>query len=297
MTSQWHGLLDLQGCYEGQSGTAVLSSHCIALHQEGELEPYLELPWECFQLLDLRRDVEACRAHGFENFQVLAVLSFDHAQLLQLSGTSEQETPLTSPILELLLDGSLEEVQETFNHYMSVGSAGYPQQSCEESLVVAPEIKSEAAILVQESPKASPGLNVTGPRQARQQRSKEKKPPTIEAAPISLEDDADVVVAPFREEHPLTKVDRRPQRALAVKTAAKPKPGKPLTSVKKVEPLKPPQDAVQRVLEEASRLAREVAHVQRQFRESKMAVDARGDEASALLDDIEKAGVKRNRLF
>jgi len=25
MTSQWHGLLDLQGCYEGQSGTAVLS--------------------------------------------------------------------------------------------------------------------------------------------------------------------------------------------------------------------------------------------------------------------------------
>ena len=62
----------------------------------------------------------------------------------------------------------------------------------------------------QESPKASPGLNVTGPRQARQLRSKEKKPPTIEAAPISLEDDADVVVAPLREEHPLTKVDRRP---------------------------------------------------------------------------------------
>ena len=60
----------------------------------------------------------------------------------------------------------------------------------------------------EESPKASPGLNI-GARQARQQRSKPKKSPTVEA-PISLEDDADVVVAPFREEHPLTKVDQRP---------------------------------------------------------------------------------------
>lgn len=51
-----------------------------------------------------------------------------------------------------------------------------------------------------------------------------------------------------------------------------------------------PRDSVQRVLEEAARLAREVAEVQRQFKQSKLATDARSNEASALLDDIEKAG-------
>eukprot|EP00913_Durusdinium_trenchii_P025210 g23666.t1 len=94
----------------------------------------------------------------------------------------------------------------------------------------------------------------------------------------------------------------RPRRTAAVKTAAKSqvKPGlkhclsKPET--KKVEPSRPPQDAVQRVLEEASRLAKEVADVQRQFRQSQLAVDARGSEATAFLDDIAQAGAKRSRV-
>ncbi|CAE8620841.1 unnamed protein product, partial [Polarella glacialis] len=60
----------------------------------------------------------------------------------------------------------------------------------------------------------------------------------------------------------------------------------------------PPQDAVTRVLQEAARLAREVAEVQRQFRESKKATEVRSSEADAMLDQIAKAGsglLKRSR--
>lgn len=48
--------------------------------------------------------------------------------------------------------------------------------------------------------------------------------------------------------------------------------------------------AVERVLEDAVRLSREVAQVQRQFQEQKRAVLARGAEAGTLLDDIAAAG-------
>lgn len=51
-----------------------------------------------------------------------------------------------------------------------------------------------------------------------------------------------------------------------------------------------PADSVAKVVEEAARLAQEVADVQRQFRESKRAVDVRASEAAALLDDISKVG-------
>eukprot|EP00930_Biecheleria_cincta_P026782 TRINITY_DN18837_c0_g1_i1.p1 TRINITY_DN18837_c0_g1~~TRINITY_DN18837_c0_g1_i1.p1 ORF type:complete len:726 (-),score=148.65 TRINITY_DN18837_c0_g1_i1:111-2288(-) len=61
------------------------------------------------------------------------------------------------------------------------------------------------------------------------------------------------------------------------------------------EAKKAPQDAVGRVLQEASRLAREVAEVQRQFRESKRATSARSGEADALLRDIAKAGTAQGR--
>lgn len=138
---------------------------------------------------------------------------------------------------------------------------------------------------MQESPKASTPLGFKTRAKIREQKSRE---PVGPLAPLVEELDE------FPEKLPIAKkLDTRPQRAIAVKTAAK--PGKRNTDAKRTEPPRPPQDAVQRVLEEASRLAREVANVQKQFRESKAAVDARGDEATALLDDIAKAG-KRNRV-
>eukprot|EP00435_Cladocopium_sp_Y103_P043708 s823_g12.t1 len=237
-----------KGWYDGQMGTTVFSSHCIGLHQEGELEPYLELPWECCQLRDLRL-TQAYEGLGFENFQVVAVLLMDHVQLLQLGCMSEGEAQPSSA-LELLLDGSLEE-----------------------------------------SPKASTPLGFKTRAKIREQKSREPVGPIV--APLVEEVDE------FPDKLPIAKKpDGRPQRAVAVKTAAKPG-SKRNTDAKRTEPCglsRPPQDAVQRVLEEASRLAREVANVQKQFRESKAAVDARGDEATALLDDIAKAGIKRNRV-
>lgn len=282
-----------KGWYDGQMGTAVFSSHCIGLHQEGELEPYLELPWECCQLHDLRL-TQAHEGLGFENFQVVAVLSMDHVQLLQLGCMSEGEAP-SLPALELLLDGSLEEVQETFDHCMSVGRVsfvtGFAPRALEETSPIAPDKRREDPILVQESPKASTPLGfktrASGPAKIREQKSREPVGPCVASLVEELDE--------LPEKVPIAKkLDTRPQRAIAVKTAAK--PGKRNTDAKRTEPPRPPQDAVQRVLEEASRLAREVANVQKQFRESKAAVDARGDEATALLDDIAKAGIKRNRV-
>eukprot|EP00931_Biecheleriopsis_adriatica_P023598 TRINITY_DN14872_c0_g1_i2.p1 TRINITY_DN14872_c0_g1~~TRINITY_DN14872_c0_g1_i2.p1 ORF type:complete len:819 (-),score=197.96 TRINITY_DN14872_c0_g1_i2:38-2494(-) len=60
-------------------------------------------------------------------------------------------------------------------------------------------------------------------------------------------------------------------------------------------PVQPPQDAVARVLQEAARLAKEVADVQRQFKESKKSVETRSSEVDALLQDIRKAGTGSSR--
>ena len=57
---------------------AVLRSHCIGLHQEDEMEPFLELPWECFQLGELRK------ARDPSGYQVLALLVLDVDRVLEL---------------------------------------------------------------------------------------------------------------------------------------------------------------------------------------------------------------------
>lgn len=56
-----------------------------------------------------------------------------------------------------------------------------------------------------------------------------------------------------------------------------------------------PEAAILRVLEDAARLAREVAEVQRQFRDSEHHALARGCEAGAFLDDIDKAAQRSGR--
>ncbi|CAK9020590.1 Uncharacterized protein SCF082_LOCUS14969 [Durusdinium trenchii] len=274
-----------KGQYEGEMGTAVLTSHCIGLHQESEVEPYLELPWECFQLLDLRSQADSDPAASFtERFEVQAVLSLDVVRLLELGCVCAEEAP--SATLELSLDGPLEEVRETLNHYINVGrssaTAVKAGKIIEEIAQIAP-MKLQDPILVQESPKAAIE------RRVRPKDSKETRGRTSE------------LIASEESELHQPRIER-PRRTAAVKTAAKSqvKPGlkhclsKPET--KKVEPSRPPQDAVQRVLEEASRLAKEVADVQRQFRQSQLAVDARGSEATAFLDDIAQAGAKRSRV-
>jgi len=268
-----------EGWDDGRPGTAVMSSFCLGLHPEnGELEPALELPWESLQLVDLCPAPEAEVSFGNSSGEVvLLIMSVDVEQMMQLGCLSEEQA--VPDKLEILLDGILQDVHDTLTHCMDFGRMNMvPSRTqapaAEESR---PRLLFEDPIFVQESPKlvkrAAKSRPAPAPKEPRcGQKGKDKGMSSIRK-PLS-EANVGPPPAPIAEAKAFPEAPQPKQRQAA------------------------PRDSVQRVLEEAARLAREVAEVQRQFKQSKLATDARSNEATALLDDIEKAGRggKRTRL-
>ncbi|CAJ1374745.1 unnamed protein product [Effrenium voratum] len=310
-------------CADNEIGTAIFSSHCLALHQEGEMEPKLELPWELLRLQDL----------AGEGLEVRVALSLDLEELQELGCVSEEA--LLSSTLELMLEGSPEDVRETFEHYMSeCGRAGLKANGKEPPALV----WNLDPIVVQDSPQPRLQQRLQQKEQERQeklQREKQRQRKELRKEQQRRQQEQDEFerweqwerleqrqkeqrgprkqkqqeqkVLPKREaqqklvrpkqvvkEEVLSQSEERPPRRAKPAVPIQSKQGVARTVDVKAVP-RPPQDAVQRVLEEASRLAREVAEVQKQFQQSKVAVENRGNEATAFLDDIEKAGSKRCR--